>query len=103
MIPCSQCGTAPERRLDQATDRKLYACLGCRHRGEATTSEESARGSWQQVNDPELPPHKCKDGRAPRFFIRTGGWGARCDGCGHEAAGYGSLSGARAGWARSMR
>jgi len=103
MIACSQCGTAPERRLDPQTDRRMYSCPGCRHHGEATLDEKLAVASWRQINDPDLPPHDCKSARPPRFFMRAGAWGARCPGCGVEVAGFGSIGGARAGWARSMR
>lgn len=103
VLACSQCGGAPERRLGPESGRRMYACPGCRHHGDATLSEEGARGSWQLINDPDLPPHNCKDGRPPRFFMRAGAWGARCTGCGFESAGFGSIGGAIAGWVRSMR
>lgn len=102
MIACSQCGTAPERRLDPATGMRLFACPSCRHRGEATTSEGGAAGSWSLVNDPDLSRHKCKGAPPPRFFVRGGAWGARC-GCGLEVEGFGSIPGARAGWERALR
>jgi len=103
MIPCSQCGTAPERRLDPQTGRMVYACPGCRHRGDITTSEVAAAATWALVNDPEMDRHTCKAAMLPRYFEAGGKWGARCRGCGHQVEGYGSVPGARAAWARSMR
>lgn len=103
MTPCSQCGNPPERRLDPQAGRRVYACPGCRHRGEVTTCEVAAAASWELINDPDMDRHTCKAAMLPRYFETGGKWGARCRGCGHEVEGFGSLQGARAGWARSMR
>lgn len=101
-LACSQCGALPERRLDPNSDMRVYACPGCKHRGELTTSEARALASWNLINDPDLPRHGCKPSPAPRFRQRAGLWGAYCS-CGFDDAGYHSLEGARAGWARALR
>jgi hypothetical protein len=74
----------------------------CKHRGEVSTSPARAQASWNLVNDADLPRHGCKAAPAPRFRQRDGLWGAYCS-CGFDDAGYHSLEGARAGWARSLR
>jgi hypothetical protein len=103
MTPCAHCGILPERRLDPTTGRRVFACPNCRHRGEVTTCERGAAASWELINDPDMTRHTCKAATLPRYFEKAGKWGARCLGCGHQVEGYGSISGARAGWARSMR
>lgn len=101
-LVCSQCGALPERRLDPRSDMRVYSCTGCKHRGEATTSEPRARGSWNLINDPEFPRHTCKAAPLPRFRQVDGKWGAYCS-CGFNDAGYHSIEGARAGWVRALR
>jgi len=99
---CTQCGGAPELRKDEGRGLVMYACPGCLHHGGATYNERAAAAGWGLVNDPDLPLHKCAKATAPRFFQRSGAWGARC-GCGLESVGFATIDGARAGWARELR
>ncbi|WP_213159223.1 hypothetical protein [Pseudomonas aeruginosa] len=102
VVACSQCGTMPIHRVDPDRGFQVYACPECKHRGEVSTSPARAQASWNLVNDADLPRHGCKAAPAPRFRQRDGLWGAYCS-CGFDDAGYHSLEGARAGWARSLR
>lgn len=102
-VSCIHCNVQPERRLQEATGRIMWICTLCSNRGEAVTCERRALASWGLVNDPDMPLHSCKGEGVPRFFASCGQWGSRCPCCDFVDHGYGSVEGARAGWARAVR
>lgn len=100
---CIHCQVPPERRKQEGTGLVMWICPVCNNRGEATPSESRALASWNLVNDEDMPRHTCMGQGVARFFISAGKWGSRCPCCDFVDHGYGSLEGARAGWARAAR
>lgn len=102
-LACLHCSVAPQRRHQVSTGRFMWICEVCNNRGEAHPVESRALASWNLVNDPDLPPHKCKGQGLARFFTRGGRWGARCGCCDFVLDGIATIEGARASWASAAR
>ena len=101
-VACSQCGQAPEHRVDPEKGLHMLICQGCLYHGGAHKSERYAFAAWGLVNDDDLSRHRCAQASPPRFFQRSRAWGCRC-GCGLEVSGIATIEGARASWESAVR